>query len=40
MSQVLDDKELEGNLSFQEMKSLAVQTEIEREEVNDRKQGI
>jgi len=40
MSQVLDDKELEGNMSVQEMKSLAVKTEIEREEVNGRKQGI
>ena len=39
MSQVLNDKELEGNLSFQEIKLLAVQTQIEREEICGRKQG-
>lgn len=40
MNQVLNDKELEDNLSFQEIQSLAVQTQIEREDISGRKQGL
>ncbi len=40
MSQFQDENELNSNLSVQEMKSMALQTQIQKEEINGRKQGI
>ncbi len=35
----MDENEITGNTSFQEMKSMAVQVQMQSEEINGRKQG-